>query len=260
MSHDESEMQSKRRAEVEKLLSKRDAAYEDLLDKTASSQSMALADIKGQLEARYTAQEEMLKGEIASLTEHAESRAAEIRRLQSTVESYKLSNEELNRALTAASAGVEDGETFVNSAKELERSRKQHEIQFAEFDLVKKSLMKDLQNRCEKVVELEMQLDEVREQYKVIARSANSRAQQRKLEFLEHNLDALNSVQKQLVEQNTTLKKEVAVAERKLLGRNERIQNLETLLTESDRRLTAKNKKYEDQLQLFKERLAEGEL
>jgi kinesin family protein 5 len=43
-----------------------------------------------------------------------------------------------------------------------------------------------------------MQLDEVREQYKIIARSANSRAQQRKLEFLEHNLEALNSVQKQV--------------------------------------------------------------
>lgn len=48
------------------------------------------------------------------------------------------------------------------------------------------------------MVELEMQLDEVREQYKVIARSANSRSQQRKLEFLEHNLDALNVVQKQV--------------------------------------------------------------
>jgi len=48
------------------------------------------------------------------------------------------------------------------------------------------------------VVELEMQLDEVREQYKVIARSSNSRSQQRKLEFLEHNLDALNVVQKQV--------------------------------------------------------------
>ena len=58
--------------------------------------------------------------------------------------------------------------------------------------------MKDLQNRCEKVVELEMQLDEVKEQYKVIARSANSRAQQRKLEFLEHNLEGLNSIQKQV--------------------------------------------------------------
>lgn len=143
------------------------------------------------------------------MNEHAESRATEIRRLQGTIESYKLSNDELNvscmsrfiadvqRALTTASAGT-DNESFANAAKELERNRKAHEIQFAEFETIKKSLMKDLQNRCEKVVELEMQLDEVKEQYKVIARSANSRAQQRKLEFLEHNLEGLNSVQKQV--------------------------------------------------------------
>ena len=111
-----------------------------------------------------------MRSEIASLSEHVESRAAEIRRLQSTVESYKLSNDELNvspvlrrdgsryklttfsqRALTVASAGVEDGVAFAHSAKELERNRKAHEIQFAEFEIIKKSLMKDLQNRCEKV-------------------------------------------------------------------------------------------------------------
>lgn len=107
------------------------------------------------------------------------------------------------------------------------------------------------------VVELEMQLDEVREQYKVIARSANSRAQQRKLEFLEHNLDALNDVQKQLVEQNSSLKKEVGIAERKLIARNERIQNLESLLNDADARLAQKNQRYEQQLQAVRERLAD---
>lgn len=48
------------------------------------------------------------------------------------------------------------------------------------------------------VVELEMQLDEIREQYKLIARSTNSKAQARKLEFLQHNLEQLNVVQKQV--------------------------------------------------------------
>lgn len=103
-----------------------------------------------------------------------------------------------------------------------------------------------------------MQLDEVREQYKVIARSANSRAQQRKLEFLEHNLDALNVVQKQLVEQNSTLKKEVAVAERKLMTRNDRIQNLEVLLNGAEQRLAQKDAKREQQVQALRERLMEG--
>lgn len=102
-----------------------------------------------------------------------------------------------------------------------------------------------------------MQLDEVREQYKVIARSANSRAQQRKLEFLEHNLDALNGVQKQLVEQNTALKKEIGIAERKLITRNERIQNLEQLLNDADARLSQKNQRYESQIEQFRNRLAE---
>jgi kinesin family protein 5 len=102
-----------------------------------------------------------------------------------------------------------------------------------------------------------MQLDEVREQYKVIARSASSRNQQKKLEFLEHNLDALNQVQKQLVDQNTQLKKEVGVAERKLITRNERIQNLEQLLNDADARLAQKNQRYEQQIEGFRARLAE---
>lgn len=77
---------------------------------TASKQSMAVEDIKvskcvgdadhqAQYESKHKAEEEMLRGEIASLAEHADSRATEMRRLQSTVESLKLSNEELNVSL-----------------------------------------------------------------------------------------------------------------------------------------------------------------
>lgn len=151
LSHEEAELQTKRRQEVEKHLSKRDEAYEALLEKTASSQSMAVDDIKSQIESKFSAKEEMLRGEIAALTERAESRATEIRRLQNTIDSYKLSNEELERALSTASNGIQDGGTFAKATRDLERSRKQHELQYAEFEIIKKSLMKDLQNRCEKV-------------------------------------------------------------------------------------------------------------
>lgn len=163
---EEQDMQVKRRSELEKMLEKRDAAFEELLgeclgpcliymltdntDKTASDQGLSLAEIKSSLETKYSSREELLRSEISTLSDHVESRTEDVRRLQSTVESYKLSNEELNRALTAATNGT-DGETFASSAKELERARKAHEIQYAEFEMVKKSLMKDLQNRCEKV-------------------------------------------------------------------------------------------------------------
>ncbi len=62
----------------------------------------------------------------------------------------------------------------------------------------------------------------------------------------------------QLVEQNTTLKKEVGITERRLLSRNDRIQHLEALLTQADAKLAQKNQKYEAQLQTIRERLAEG--
>lgn len=62
--------------------------------------------------------------------------------------------------------------------------------------------------------------------------------------FLERNLEQLMHVQRQLVEQNSGLKKEVAIAERKLIARNERIQSLEGLLQDSQEKLTAANHRH----------------
>lgn len=93
-------------------------------------------------------------------------------------------------------------------------------------------------------MELEISLDETREQYNNVLRSSNNRAQQKKMAFLERNLEQLTHVQRQLVEQNNTLKKEVAIAEKKLSARNERIMSLESLLQESQEKLTAANHRY----------------
>ena len=115
--------------------------------------------------------------------------------------------------------------------------------------------MRDLQNRCERVVELEISLDSTREQYNSILRSSNSKQQAKKLAFLERNLEQLTSVQRQLVEQNAGLKKEVAIAERKLVARGERIRGLEGLVGEGQERLISANHRFESQLLAVKERL-----
>ena len=57
----------------------------------------------------------------------------------------------VQRAFAVTSAGIEGGKNLAESAKDLERTRKAITVQLAEFDGVKKSLMRDLQNRCEKV-------------------------------------------------------------------------------------------------------------
>lgn len=60
------------------------------------------------------------------------------------------------------------------------------------------------------------------------------------------------------MDQNSSLKKEAGIAERKLLARNERIQNLEALLQDADRRLAVQNQKFEAQLQAVKDRLEQA--
>lgn len=48
------------------------------------------------------------------------------------------------------------------------------------------------------VVELEIQLDELKELYNNVIRNSNSKAQQKKMAFLERNLEQLTLVQKQV--------------------------------------------------------------
>lgn len=59
----------------------------------------------------------------------------------------------------------------------------------------------------------------------------------------------------QLVDQNSTLKRDVALAERKLIARNERIQNLEALLLDANDKVNQQNAKFEARLQAVRERL-----
>ncbi|KAL1707259.1 putative kinesin-1 [Schizophyllum commune] len=261
-SQEENEMLTRRREELEARVASLEAEYEELLEKTIHDEETSnadlaesIADLKTKLEAQYAAKRDAHLSEMVDLRQQLEMKTNEVRNLHATNESLKSVNEELKRAFAVTSAGIEGGKNLAESAQDLERTRKAINVQLAEFDGVKKSLMRDLQNRCEKVVELEIQLDEIKEQYNNVIRNSNSKAQQKKMAFLERNLEQLTLVQKQLVDQNSTLKKEAGIAERKLLARNERIQNLEALLQDADRRLSVQNQKFEAQLQAVKERL-----
>ncbi|KAI0818737.1 kinesin heavy chain [Irpex lacteus] len=260
-SQEENEMHTRRRDELEDALLLLRASTRSFL-KTIHTEDVnnvdimeSMAELKNKLEMQYAAKRDAHASEIQDLKQQLDIRSNEVRTLNATIDSLKSVNEELKRAFAVTSAGIEGGKNLAESAQDLERTRKAISVQLAEFDGVKKSLMRDLQNRCEKVVELEIQLDEIKEQYNNVIRNSNSKAQQKKMAFLERNLEQLTLVQKQLVDQNSALKKEAGIAERKLLARNERIQNLETLLQDADRRLAVQNQKFEAQLQQVKERL-----
>ena len=216
--------ETRRRMELESRLEELQQEYEDLLTRNLGDADVE--EIRDRLQKAYankqTTQMELvdeLKADIAQKSSENARMKTLIDELQSRIKSGAV-----------AAPGLANGKTI--------------QQQIAEFDVMKKSLMRDLQNRCERVVELEISLDETREQYNNVLRSSNNRAQQKKMAFLERNLEQLTQVQRQLVEQNSSLKKEVAIAERKLIARNERISSLETLLQESQDKLIASNHRF----------------
>ncbi|VVT46768.1 uncharacterized protein SAPINGB_P001377 [Magnusiomyces paraingens] len=127
----------------------------------------------------------------------------------------------------------------------------------AQYETLKSSLMRDLQERCERVVELEISLDAAREQYNLAIRNSNTKQQQKKMALLQRNLEQLTSVQRQLVEQNVGLKRDVAMAQKILEARNDRIQDLENALRESQSRLGQESELFESQLTYLRDRLIE---
>ena len=215
----------KRRQELEGRLAHIEQDYQELLERNLSQAD--LQEVKGHLKELYSNKQ---LGMIEDLKREMALEVEDNAKLKSQID-------DLQRRLKAGSG-------IVNGVASPAISGRTVQQQIADFDVMKKSLMRDLQNRCERVVELEISLDEVREQYNNVVRSSNNRAQQKKMAFLEHNLEKLTHVQRQLVEQNGSLKKEVAIAERKLIARNERIQSLESLLHDSQERLIASTHKY----------------
>lgn len=212
--------------DLEERLTSIEREYEELLERNLSDAD--IEEVKSRLEEIY-----------------ANKRVAQLETIRDSREGAGRKDEELQRSRTNADdLQYRSQASTVVGTSSPSLGTKTAQQQIADFDLMKKSLMRDLQNRCERVVELEISLDETREQYNNVLRSSNNRAQQKKMAFLERNLEQLTHVQRQLVEQNGSLKKEVAIAERKLVARNERIMSLESLLQDSQEKLTSANHRY----------------
>ena len=217
---------NRRKDDLEERLAAVEREYEEMLERNLSEAD--IYEIKDRLEKSYGSRLDGELSTIESLHHDLDHKIQENTRLRASLD--ELEHQPRGPSTNGVSTPGVSGKTV--------------QQQIADFDIMKKSLMRDLQNRCERVVELEISLDETREQYNNVLRSSNNRAQQKKMAFLERNLEQLMHVQRQLVDQNGSLKKEVAIAERKLSARNERILSLEALLGDSQEKLTAANHRY----------------
>lgn len=139
----------------------------------------------------------MQQKEIEDLQQEIAEKNENLHKLTGSLSALKDANDQLQSALSDQPTQAQNGD-LSEREKELERMRKSMAKELADFETMKKVLMRDLQTRCEKVVELEMSLDETREQYNNVLRASNNKAQQKKMAFLERNLEQLTNVQKQV--------------------------------------------------------------
>lgn len=211
---------------------------------------------KSEVELAYEAR-------IKASEETASQLLAEINRLQ--YENHELQGKTSSPSPTPSIETDSESEVIpVEAIKEkeqqaLDAAEKIQAMQshIEQFETMKTALMKDLQDRCERVVELEISLDQAREQYNLAIRDGNNKQQQKKMGMLQRNLEQLTQVQRQLVEQNIVLKKDVAMAHKILEARNDRIQSLEMSLRDSQSRLGQESEIFETKLTYLRDRLME---
>lgn len=229
---------------LEQILEQQDSKFREYMD-TIASESKTKAEIA------YEAQ-------LRASNETATQLLAEISRLQS--ENKRLKQDDVFLVKSKESKT----EVVVSAMKEKEKQVviaqekiQSMQTQITQFETMKTALMKDLQDRCERVVELEITLDQAREQYNIDIRDGSNKQQQKKMAMLQRNLEQLTSVQRQLVEQNAVLKKDISMAHKILEARNDRIQNLEYALRDSQNRLGQESEIFETKLTYLRDRLME---
>lgn len=186
---------------------------------------------------------------IASLKMEIESQKTQIELLRKEKELQEVNMVKIRAEYeqSVLSTGSDDGSAPKEGVtpdtrleKELQLVKEQTNQKLLEFDALKTALLRDLENRCQKVIELEMLLDEAREQYQALlvqVKNSNTKALQQKCVFLQRNLEQLTSVQQQLINENNRLKLENQVCMKQLAIRNERIHGLELLLQDAQEKL-----------------------
>ncbi|KAG1237271.1 hypothetical protein G6F35_000647 [Rhizopus arrhizus] len=249
-----------KRDDLETRISHLEAEYEELLDKTIAMEEMdedqtgeqivnTISDLKTKIESQYAIKRDMQEKEIEALKQDMEQKVMEEKRLSDMIKELEAKQKELKEKQLAPVA--QPKEALEQKEKELERMRKSMAQELADFETMKTVLLRDLQSRCERVVELEITLGETKIQQNNLLKATSSRPQQR-MAMLEKSIEKLSDVQKQLVEQNTKLKKSAASADRKLAAKHEYIEKLEVSLKENQEKFFNESKKFNSELQAIR--------
>eukprot|EP01063_Lacrimia_lanifica_P031249 TRINITY_DN5109_c0_g2_i1.p1 TRINITY_DN5109_c0_g2~~TRINITY_DN5109_c0_g2_i1.p1 ORF type:complete len:857 (+),score=409.25 TRINITY_DN5109_c0_g2_i1:97-2667(+) len=174
-------------------------------------------------------------GGSGALPDSLEARGDEILRLRRAVADFERDD------VVAKSAWEDSKEAYAQDllAKEgtINKLKTEMDRHVSESKELRMSLLKDLQSRCEKVIDLEMSLDESREQFKQLMVASSNKLLRKRVQLLEQQHDQQTGNIAEILNENSTLRLEFKLAEKKLAIRNERIENLKTGLKEEKRHM-----------------------
>ena len=132
-------------------------------------------------------------------------------------------------------ANNENKQTLEEMAEQLAKERVKQVSNKYEHE--REQTVRDLQNRVEKVLQLEMELDEVKDAYRSLESNLSREDQQYKQQAqkLQKNLDQMNAMYQQVIQEKSTMKIDLSLAEKKAIRKDERIVLLEkTLVKEKE--------------------------
>ena len=132
-------------------------------------------------------------------------------------------------------ANNENKQTLEEMAEQLAKERVKQVSNKYEHE--REQTVRDLQNRVEKVLQLEMELDEVKDAYRSLESNLSREDQQYKQQAqkLQKNLDQMNAMYQQVIQEKSTMKIDLQLAEKKAVRKDERIVLLEkTLVKEKE--------------------------
>ncbi|KAI9279770.1 kinesin heavy chain [Sporodiniella umbellata] len=152
-------------------------------------------EIKNKLENEYDLMIKERQEAAQKLKTDISDKAEVIVQLSEAMQSLKEANQRLYEALNEQCT---KSDAVSACEREVDSMRQAMAKELADFEVAKKTLMRDLQVRYEKVTELETTIDESRELHMNVLKNTNSKAQQQKLAILEHNIEKLKHVQKQV--------------------------------------------------------------
>ncbi|EGC37120.1 hypothetical protein DICPUDRAFT_94142 [Dictyostelium purpureum] len=162
--------------------------------------------------------------------------AEQLRKLVSENSEQKVHLETVRHENTKLKSRIEDieEETRQRMEEELNLLREQTNLKLLEFGTLKESLLRDLENRCQKVIDLELVLDEYQDRNATLTdrlkRANKPGGNDQETMLIQTKLDEMTSLKHQLNNENNKLKSEIDRLKKLHTLRGEHIISLENTI------------------------------